>query len=148
MNSLSSLVLIVLLAAGTLRAEETAAEATETPVQAVATPAPTSEVPVIQAEDIASLETKTGSEVVVEGVVQSVGTGPNGNITFLNFGDRKTGFVAVIFRPAYDKFPEGFDKYSQQKVRVKGALEKYRDRQLQIKIFTPDQLEIVASATP
>ena len=144
----TTIVLMVLITAGTLRAEEAVAEASPeaaaTP-EAVSTP---SESAAIQAEDTASLETKVGSEVVVEGVVRNVGTGPNGNITFLNFGDRQTGFVAVIFRPAYDKFPEGFDKYSQQKVRVKGALEKYRDRQLQVKIFTPDQLEIVASTTP
>ncbi len=144
----TAIVLMVLITAGTLRAEEAVAEASPeaaaTP-EAVSTP---SESAAIQAEDTASLQTKVGSEVVVEGVVRNVGTGPNGNITFLNFGDRQTGFVAVIFRPAYDKFPEGFDKYSQQKVRVKGALEKYRDRQLQVKIFTPDQLEIVASTTP
>jgi hypothetical protein len=29
---------------------------------------------------------------------------------------------------------------------VRGALENFRDRQMQIKISTPDQLEIVASA--
>lgn len=144
----TTIVLMVLITAGSLRAEEAVAEA---PPEAAATPeavSTPSESAAIQAEDTASLETKVGSEVVVEGVVRNVGTGPNGNITFLNFGDRQTGFVAVIFRPAYDKFPEGFDKYSQQKVRVKGALEKYRDRQLQVKIFTPDQLEIVASTTP
>lgn len=148
MNYPTTIVLMVLITAGSLRAEEAVAEA---PPEAAATPeavSTPSESAAIQAEDTASLETKVGSEVVVEGVVRNVGTGPNGNITFLNFGDRQTGFVAVIFRPAYDKFPEGFDKYSQQKVRVKGALEKYRDRQLQVKIFTPDQLEIVASTTP
>jgi hypothetical protein len=52
----------------------------------------------------------------------------------------------VVFRPAYEKFPEGFSKYAQQKVRVRGTLEKFQDRQLQIKIFTPDQLEIIAAA--
>ena len=113
-----------------------------------AAPATTSDAPVIQAEDMASMESKVGSEVIIEGTVANVGKGPNDNITFLNFGDRRTGFVAVVFRAAYDKFPEGFDKYSQQRVRVRGSLEKYRDRQMQIRIFTPDQLEIVASGTP
>lgn len=107
--------------------------------------APGGETPVVQAEDGASLESHVGKEVVVEGIVRDVGTGPNDNITFLNFGQRGSGFVAVIFRAAYDKFPEGFDRYAGQKVRVRGALEKYRDRQPQIKIFTPDQLEIVSS---
>jgi len=86
--------------------------------------------------------------VIIEGVVSNVGSGPNGSINFLNFGDRRTGFVAVIFRPAYEKFPEGFDKYALQKVRVRGSLERCRDRQIQIKIVTPDQIEIVASSTP
>ena len=144
--------LMILLALGwslEVRAEETATEepavAAETPAE---TTAPAAEVPVLSSEDTAGMESKVGSEIVVEGIVQNVGKGPNDGITFLNFGDRRTGFVAVIFRAAYDKFPEGFDKYAQQKVRVRGQLEKFRDRQLQVKIFTPDQLEIVASETP
>jgi hypothetical protein len=145
MNHPGKVLLIVLLTAATLGAEETTTEAAP---PAEITPSAAAEAPVIQAEDAASLEMKIGSEVIVEGVVKNVGTGPNGNITFLNFGDRQTGFVAVVFRPAYDKFPEGFDKYAQQKVRVRGSLEKYRDRQPQIKIYTPDQLEIIASPTP
>jgi hypothetical protein len=130
----------------TPEAEESATSAETAPESE--SPAAASEAPVIQSEDIASMESKIGSEVIIEGVVADVGGGTNGNITFLNFGDRRTGFVAVVFRPAYDKFPEGFDKYAQQKVRVRGSLEKYRDRQIQIKIFTPDQLEIVESTAP
>lgn len=130
--------------------EETTTDAGESaePTEPPSEPAVTADVPVIQAEDAASMESKVGSEVIIEGTVANVGKGPNDNITFLNFGDRRTGFVAVVFRAAYDKFPEGFDKYSQQRVKVRGSLEKYRDRQMQIKIFTPDQLEIVASGTP
>jgi thiol-disulfide isomerase/thioredoxin len=97
----------------------------------------------IQAEDTASMESKVGSEVIIEGVVRSVGKGPNDGITFINFGDRGSGFVAVAFRSVYGQFPDGFDKYSGQKVRVRGSLEKYQDRQLQIRISTPDQIEIV-----
>lgn len=99
----------------------------------------------INAQDTASMRSKVGTEVIVEGVVKGVGKGPNDGITFLNFGERKSGFVAVIFRSSYEKFPEGFDQYSKQKVRVKGSLENYRDRQVQIRISTPDQLEILAS---
>ncbi|MFZ9933683.1 MAG: OB-fold nucleic acid binding domain-containing protein [Chthoniobacterales bacterium] len=105
-----------------------------------------SESAVLQAEDTASLEDKVGEEVVVEGVIRNVGKGPNDGITFLNFGEGKKGFVAVIFSSAYDNFPDGFDQYADQKVRVKGSLEKYQDRQIQIKIFTPDQLEVVTDA--
>jgi thiol-disulfide isomerase/thioredoxin len=122
-------------------AEASAAESSEP----AARPDAAAELVVIQAEDTAAMQSKVGSEVIIEGLVKNVGKGPNDGITFINFGDRKTGFVAVIFRPAYDKFPEGFDKYANQKVRVKGALENFRDRQMQMKIFTPDQLEIVAS---
>ena len=157
MKKLTAFVLMTVFVCGVLRSEETETEPTpapeatpeETTPAAEATPAtPAAEVPVVQSEDAAAIEGKIGSEVIVEGVVRNVGTGPNGNITFLNFGDRQTGFVAVVFRAAYDKFPEGFDKYGQQKVRVRGSLEKYRDRQPQIKIFTPDQIEIVASEAP
>ena len=163
MSKIPLLLSFMLLAAGGIRAQEqaeapvatpeVAPEAEESATSAEGAPnseSPTaaSEAPVIQSEDLASMESKIGSEVIIEGVVADVGGGTNGNITFLNFGDRRTGFVAVVFRPAYDKFPEGFDKYAQQKVRVRGSLEKYRDRQIQIKIFTPDQIEIVASGTP
>ena len=118
----------------------------ESPAETPASGAGAAEAPVLAAEDTAGMESKVGGEIAVEGIVQNVGKGPNDGITFLNFGDRRTGFVAVIFRPAYEKFPEGFDKYAQQKVRVRGTLEKFQDRQMQVKIFTPDQLEIVASA--
>ena len=159
MSKLPLLLSFMLLAASGIRAQEEAeapsatpeAEASATSVEgapASESPAAASEAPVIQSEDLVSMESKIGSEVIIEGVVANVGGGPNGNITFLNFGDRRTGFVAVVFRPAYDKFPEGFDKYAQQKVRVRGSLEKYRDRQIQIKVFTPDQIEIVASSAP
>jgi len=142
MKTLPTILLLALVMTGGIRAEEETATATET-APAAATPA--ADAPVLAAEDASAMESKVGSEVVVEGVVANVGTGPNDGITFLNFGDRRTGFVAVIFRPAYDKFPEGFSKYAQQKVRVRGTLEKFQDRQMQVKIFTPDQLEIIAA---
>ena len=100
---------------------------------------------VLQAEDEASLQSSAGLEVAVEGVVKNVGQDASGGITFLNFGDRKSGLVAVVFRMSYDKFPEGFDQYVNQRVLVRGTLENYKGRQLQIRISTPDQLEIVTS---
>lgn len=134
-HSLLTLLLLALVSPGLLLAQETSTDE----------PAVAAEAPVIAAEDTAAMESKVGTEVVVEGVVRNVGKGPNDGITFINFGDRRSGFVAVVFRPAYDKFPDGFDKFAQQKVRVRGLLEKYRDQQLQIKLFTPDQIEIVTS---
>jgi hypothetical protein len=127
---------LVVLIAPDLRAEDAVAEE--------AAPAEAAAVPVVPAEDTAALEAKVGTEVIVEGKVRNVGKGQNDGITFLNFGDRRAGFVAVVFAAAYSNFPDGFDGYAQQKVRVRGQLEKYRDQQLQIKITTADQLEIVS----
>jgi hypothetical protein len=45
-------------------------------------------------------------------------------------------------------FPDGLDKFAQQKVRVRGQLEKYREEQMQIRIVTPDQIEIVSAQEP
>lgn len=101
------------------------------------------EAPVLQAVDVAGLEAKLGSEVIVEGVIKAVGKTPTGTITFLNFGDRKTGFVAVIFQKAYASFPDGLDGYANQKVRIRGTIEKYQDRQVQMQLTTPDQIEVV-----
>ena len=150
MKVLPLIILVLFGGSPLVQAQEEAASPAPTPAaetsEPAATPDAAAELAVIQAEDTTAMQSKVGSEVIIEGIVKNVGKGPNDGITFLNFGDRKTGFVAVIFRPAYDKFPEGFDKYANQKVRVKGALENFRDRQMQMKIFTPDQLEIVASA--
>lgn len=140
MKVLSLIFALAVALAPETRSEEPAKEEAPPPA------APAADAPVVPAEDTAAMDAKVGTEVIVEGVVRGVGKGPNEGITFLNFGDRRTGFVAVVFRPAYDKFPDGFDKYAQQKVRVRGQLEKYRDQQLQIKLFTPDQIEIVESA--
>jgi DNA/RNA endonuclease YhcR with UshA esterase domain len=136
---------IIAVALLPLHAEETSeAPAVE---QAASTPSAETAAPaVVQADDAASLEAKVGSEVIVEGVVKDVGKTSGGGINFINFGDRKTGFTAVVFRSDAEKFPEGFDKYANQKVRVRGTLEKYQDRQIQIKVSTPDQLEIVPAA--
>lgn len=108
-----------------------------------ADPAPSD---VVQAEDAEALQSKVGSEAVVEGVVRSVGQTSGGGIHFINFGDRKTGFTAVVFGASLSNFPDGLSPYANQKVRVRGTLEKYQDRQIQIKVVTPDQLEIVAAA--
>jgi hypothetical protein len=112
--------------------------------------APAGEAPVIPAEDMAGLEAKvgTGEEIIVEGVIRAVGKTGDGRITFLNFGERKTGFVAVVFAASYGSFPDGLDKFAQQKVRVRGQLEKYREEQMQIRIVTPDQIEIVSAQEP
>lgn len=99
--------------------------------------------PVIRATDSASLEAKIGTEVVVEGLVREIGTAPGDDVRFLNFGRKRGGFVAVIFREFYGNFPEGFEIYKQRKVRVEGILEKYRNGQIQIRLNSADQARIV-----
>jgi len=132
--------LVITSIIGTVRAQEAATTPAEEAPATAAAPS------VVQAEDTATLESKVGSEVIVEGFVKEVGKTSGGGINFINFGDRKTGFTAVIFRSSIDSFPEGLEKYANQKVRVRGTLEKYQDRQLQVKVSTPDQLEIVTTA--
>ncbi len=100
---------------------------------------------VIQAADTAALSAAVGSEAIVEGVVTRVGATHDKSITFINFGSQKTGFVVVVFSKSYPNFPDGLEKYSNARVRVKGTVDKFKD-QLQIKVSTPDQLEIVPSA--
>ena len=141
MNSkiLPALFVLATVALSSARADDSATASTETTAAVDASPA------AIPAEDISAMETKIGSEAVVEGFVKRIGKTADDSITFLNFGDSKSGFVAIVFRSAYDKFPEGFDKFANQKVRVRGMLEKYKDRQMQIKITTTDQLEVVES---
>jgi DNA/RNA endonuclease YhcR with UshA esterase domain len=147
------LILLGLAAPGVLHAQPTATEEPAAAEAETSTPAPAAEAPVISAEDTATMEAKIGSEVIVEGVVRNVGKGSNDSITFLNFGDRRTGFTVVAFSAVYDKFPDGFEKFSGQKVRVRGQLEKFRDRNMQIRLSTPDQIEVIAggeapAATP
>jgi len=141
MNSkiLPALFVLATVALSSARADDSATASTET---ASAVDASSAAIP---AEDISAMETKIGSEAVVEGFVKRIGKTADDSITFLNFGDSKSGFVAIVFRSTYDKFPEGFDKFANQKVRVRGMLEKYKDRQMQIKITTTDQLEVVES---
>jgi DNA/RNA endonuclease YhcR with UshA esterase domain len=153
MKTLLTLLVLSLALPAMVRAQAAATEEPAATETEAAAETPALEAPVVAAEDIAGMDSKVGSEIIVEGVVRNVGKGSNDGITFLNFGDRRSGFVAVAFSSVYDKFPEGFDRYNGQKVRVRGMLEKFRDRQLQIRISTPDQIEIVAgeavpAATP
>ena len=125
--------------------EQTTDRAIEEPAAAApdTAPAEAGGPDIIRAEDTAAMQSKVGVDVLVEGVVKNVGKTGDGGINFINFGDRKTGFTAVVFRSAMAVFPEGLDKYANQTVRVRGTLERYQDRQMQIRITTPDQLEIV-----
>lgn len=99
---------------------------------------------VIDAANLDALRAKAGMDVVVEGVVTDIGTTKDGGITFVNIGAaKKQGFVAIVFRDAYQAFPDGFDKFRNQKVRVTGALTLFRGETPQVKLTAPEQITIV-----
>lgn len=102
------------------------------------------EAEVLDATNLDLLREKIGEAVVVEGMVTTVGSTKNKNVTFINIGmPKKQGFVAVIFERSYGAFPDGFDKFHDQKVRVRGKLELYQGQNPQIELKTADQIEIV-----
>jgi len=99
---------------------------------------------VIDATNLEALRAKDGVEVTVEGTVSEIGTTKESTITFINIGaPKKQGFVAVVFQKDYLAFPEGFDKYRNQKVRVKGLLKLYRGETPQIALSSPEQITVV-----
>jgi hypothetical protein len=99
---------------------------------------------VIDATNLEALRAKSGQEAMVEGLVSDIGTTKDGGITFINIGlAKKQGFVAVIFRDSYQLFPEGFDKFRNQKVRVTGPVSLFRGETPQIKLTAAEQITIV-----
>lgn len=99
---------------------------------------------VIDAANLEALRAKAGQDVIVEGMVSEIGTTKDGGITFINIGmAKKQGFVAVVFRDYYPVFPDGFDKFRNQKVRVKGAITLYKSETPQIKLTAAEQITIV-----
>jgi len=127
-----------------------AQDATPTPA-AVAAPAanvtasaPAASGETIEATDTERLRGAAGNEVVVVGVLSGSGSISGGGITFLNFkGVERGGFKAVVYSKSYPAFPEGFEKFMKQKVRLKGRIELYKSTSPQIIISSPDQIEIV-----
>lgn len=103
----------------------------------------------IDATNLDVLRAKAGTDVVVEGLVTDVGTTKDGGITFINLGmPKKQGFVAVVFKDAYAAFPDGFDKYRSQKLRVKGIIKLYKGDQPEIVLTAPDQITVLDPTAP
>jgi hypothetical protein len=99
---------------------------------------------VIDAVDVDALRARAGQDVTVEGSVTTIGTTQKKGITFINLGlPRKEGFAAVIFERSYGAFPEGFEGYSDKKLRVTGRLDLYQGERIQIVVTSPEQIEIV-----
>lgn len=102
------------------------------------------DLPVLDAKDIDGIKAKDGTEIIVEGVVTTIGTTQNNSITFLNMGAKKQSFVAVVFQSDYTNFPDGFDRYKNQMLRVRGFVSIYKGDIPQIKVSAPDQISIVS----
>ncbi|CAN5507987.1 hypothetical protein BH09VER1_BH09VER1_54030 [soil metagenome] len=98
----------------------------------------------IDATNLEVLRAQVNNQVIVEGAVTDVGTTKDGGITFINVGlPKKQGFVAVVFKDSYSAFPDGFDKFRSQKVRVKGLMKLYKTEQPEVVISSPDQITII-----
>ncbi len=104
------------------------------------------EVPVISSVEADRILEHDGQTVTVTGRIVRVGQSPEGGITFLNFSSQRGGFVAVIFRPNYDSFPDGAELYLNKDVRVTGVIKPYKGTTPQMSIDSPEQIEIVEVA--
>lgn len=49
----------------------------------------------------------------------------------------------MIFKKNIGAFPDGFDAYKNQKLRVTGKLSLYQNDKPQIEVSSPEQIEIV-----
>lgn len=102
------------------------------------------EVPAIDALEVDKIREMAGQEVIIEGDVVSVGKTSGGGLAFINVGlPKKIGFVALVKQVNYAAFPEGFDGFKGQKVRVKGVVTLYKENQPQIEVASPEQITLV-----
>lgn len=104
------------------------------------------EVPIISSVEADRILEHAGQTVTVTGRIVRVGQSPEGGITFLNFSSQRGGFVAVIFRPNYDSFPDGAEVYLNKDVRVTGVIKPYQGTIPQMPIESPAQIEVVEVA--
>ena len=100
--------------------------------------------PAISVNDLESIVSSLGKRSVVRGKVQSTGKSKSG-INFLNFRNNK--FVALCFPEdlVYFKKGEPADLYKNKTVEISGVISKYKET-FQIKVFSPDQVKIVATS--
>jgi DNA/RNA endonuclease YhcR with UshA esterase domain len=95
----------------------------------------------LSAADDTSLAEHIGKEVVVEGVVISVGKGSKDGIRFLDFSKSHTsGFVVAVFPVAYPEL-QPIPSYVGQRLSIRGKLESYKGK-TQIKVFKASQITI------
>jgi len=124
---------VLLGSASILRAEDAPAALAGTP-------------PVVQAASKDEVMALAGKVATVMGKITRVGSTTAGGITFLNFAGPANGFVAVVYKSNYAGFPDGFDKYKGQTVRVTGKVVIYKETTPQIVLREAKELEVVAAA--
>lgn len=107
---------------------------------------PAAEPKLVQATASEELKGLAGQTVTVEGKVSRIGATQGGGITFLNMAPGMNAFVAIVFKSSAAPFPEGFDKYKSQTVRVTGKLMLFKETTPQIEIKTPDQIKVMPAA--
>jgi DNA/RNA endonuclease YhcR with UshA esterase domain len=100
---------------------------------------------VIQSTATDDLKAAAGQQVTVEGKVARIGATSGGGITFINMAPGANSFVAVVFKPNLAQFPDGFDKYKNQTLRVTGKIIMYKETTPEIEVRGPDQIEVVAA---
>jgi hypothetical protein len=115
-------------------------------IQAQDAPPPAEKPPLVQASARDEIVALAGKTATVEGKVTRVGATPAGGITFINFTGGADAFVAVVYKSDYAGFPEGFDKYKDQTVRLTGTVVLYKDTKPQIALKSASQVEIVPGA--
>ena len=84
-----------------------------------------------------------GKRMIVEGIV--IATRRTERAVFLNFSENwQRDFTVVIFNRDFGKWPQADPEtpYRQKKIRVRGKIERYRDR-VEIVVARPDQIEII-----
>lgn len=94
-------------------------------------------------------EKVVGEVAIVSGKIASVGSTPDGRVSFLNFhSTRRDVFKVVIFDADARNFPRPLDElYDQQLVSVRGEVTLYRGVP-QIRVRTMDQIRIVDRLPP
>src|SRR5262245_46783283 len=98
---------------------------------------------VVQATATDEIVALVGKTATVEGKVTRVGATSGGGITFINMAPGANAFVAVVFKSSYDQFPNGFDAFKDQTLRVTGTVAIFKENTPQIVVKTADQIEIV-----
>ena len=121
-------------------------KAAATPAAAAPAGQPAEAPTVVQATATDEIKALAGKTVTVEGKVTRIGSTSGGGITFLNMAPGANSFVALVFKPDAAAFPDGFDKYKDQTLRVTGPIVIFKETTPEIVLKSPTQIEIVPTA--